>query len=184
AFVFKSMVFEGPDCIAELSRLSNTDTIDDWLEKTAPDQLPRLDILVKVRWLSTEEKPFEALAQAARCDECEWGEPVREKGLVPVPQAQWMRPMSYGIALKARLEIGDGHYDDAANTLQVGYSLTRNLGHSQTIVQSLIGLAIESRLDEQTRALIAAENSPNLYWALTDLSTHPVDFREAFSYEA
>jgi hypothetical protein len=184
AYVYKSMVFEGQDCIVDIVRLVNSGEILTWLEGVEPADLPRLEILVKVRWLTTPEKPFESLAQAARCDDCDWGDAVREKGIIQVPQAQSMRYMAHAIALKARLEIGDSHYDDAIDTLQVGYALTRNLSHSQTLVHNLIGMGIESNLDVQTRALIAAENSPNLYWALTDLATHPIDLREALSYES
>jgi hypothetical protein len=44
-------------------------------------------------------------------------------------------------------------------------------------------MAIQGIMDEQTRTLIAAENSPNLYWALTDLAAQPIDIRQALSYE-
>ena len=44
------------------------------------------------------------------------------------------------------------------------------MGHGCCIVQSLIGMAIAEELNDQTLTLIAAENSPNVYWALTELA--------------
>jgi len=92
--------------------------------------------------------------------------------------------MARGLALKARLEMAQGQYEDAIQTLSVGYALTRNLGRAPCIVQCLVGHAIQGILDQQTLALIQCENSPNLYWALTDLATQTIDLGEALSYES
>jgi hypothetical protein len=51
-------------------------------------------------------------------------------------------------------------------------------------VQTLVGIAIQGFLNNQTRELIASDGSPNLYWALTELATHPVGYREGLSYES
>jgi hypothetical protein len=45
-------------------------------------------------------------------------------------------------------------------------------------------MAVEGVLNEQTRALIADPDSANLYWALTELASQPIDLSQAFSYES
>ena len=181
-YVYKSMIFESPDYINEMNQLNRDDTIEKWLD-TPLDQMPRDEILQKVRWLS-EKSQWQSLCEAARCDQCQWGDLLREEGaFVQLPQAQKMRTMAHGINLRARLEIAQGQYSDAIETLRVGYALTRSLGRGPTLVHCLIGMAIQNLINEQTRTLMAAENSPNLYWALTDLSAQPMTVRDAISFE-
>jgi len=182
-YVYKSMIFEGPDLLRELAKFDDSNELGGWLE--APlGELPQAEILGKAHWLSSRY-PWQSLLDAARCDHCDWGDPIREEGADTVlPQTQRMRDIGRGIALKTRLLIAQGNYDEAVDTLRVGYALTRNLGHGTCLVQCLVGMAIEGILNQQTRTIIEAENSPNLYWALTDLARRPVDMREALSYEA
>jgi hypothetical protein len=181
-YVYKSMIFSGPDLLRELGKLNDSEEIDGWLEAPLAE-LPQAEILGKAHWLSVRDA-WTSLRDAARCDRCDWGEPIREQGAdTLLPQTQRMRDIGRGIALKTRLLIAQGNYDEAVAALGVGYALTRNLGHG-CLGQSLVGMAIEGVLDEQTRTIITAEGSPNLYWALTDLAKQPVDLREALSYEA
>ena len=88
------------------------------------------------------------------------------------------------LALRARLQIAQGKTDDAIETLRAGYCWSRNWGHAPSIIQCFIGCAFHSILDPQTCTLIGQENSPNLYWALTDLALEPIDFHEALSHES
>ena len=82
------------------------------------------------------------------------------------------------------MQIAQGKTDDAIETLRAGYAWSRNWGHAPSIIQCFIGCAFHSILDPQTCTLIGQENSPNLYWALTDLALEPIDFHEALSYES
>jgi hypothetical protein len=110
---------------------------------------------------------------------------IRQRGIsIPLPQAQSSRFYCEALALRARLQISRGQLDDAIETLQAGYAWSRNWRHGVTFVQGFIGMAIQEYLDAQTRTLIAADNSPNLYWALTDLAEQPIDLRKALSYES
>ena len=181
-FYYKSMVFEEPDWVYQLSREPLEGEIDTWLEM-ALEKLPQDEIKKKVVFVlpGTQWQP---LIEASRCNHCEWGDQIREEGAFTLlPQAQKMRNLARGLALKSRLEIANRKYSDGLDTLRLGYALSRNLGHGCCLVQSLIGLAIESYLNTQTRTLMAAENSPNLYWALSDLVARPVDLRNAMSNE-
>ncbi|HUG92516.1 MAG TPA: hypothetical protein VML55_16880, partial [Planctomycetaceae bacterium] len=87
------------------------------------------------------------------------------------------------LRLKARLEIAEGRYDDALDTLRTGYALARAVAKPPTLINSLVGVAIASIMHGELRELIAAPGSPNLYWALSELPRPLIDLREAFRHE-
>jgi hypothetical protein len=182
-FYYKSMSFEGADPFIELNKFE----IDDEKSKLAYDspleKFPREEVAKLVEWLNGSYGDW--LWQAARCDSCDWEDDIRAKGIsLMLPQVQHSRGLARALMLRARLQIVDGQYDDAFKTLAISYSLSRNLGHGTTLIHSLVGIAIQGITGEQTKALIACENSPNLYWALTDLAAEPIDLRQAMSYES
>jgi hypothetical protein len=179
-FYYKAMVFEGPDMWFPKQEVA--EKIYEW-EQAPLEKLPLKEIAENVLHYR-DQTAWQPLHDAARCDYCNWGDPIRESGAVTLlPQAQKMRAVARGIALRARTEIATGQFANAIDTLQLGYALSRNMGHGCCIVESLIGIAIQGLLNEQALTLMAADNSPNLYWALADLAAQPVDLRQAMSYE-
>lgn len=175
-FYYKAMVVDGSDWIfalnADEQMLAHLDT--------PIDELPLAEIKKKVGDLDEE-----SLRGAARADYCNWEDPIREYGAnTLLPQTQKLRGLARGLALFARMQIAEHRHADAIETLRSGYALSRNLGRAPSIVQSLVGMAIQGILNDQTRALIADADSPNLYWALTELASQPVELRQGFSYES
>jgi len=177
---YKAMVFEGPDMW--MAKQEVQEKIDAWRE--APlGELPLEEIAKNVLHYH-DQTAWQPLHDAARCDYCDWDDPIRESGAFTLlPQAQKMRNVARGIALRARTEVATGEYSKAIDTLGLGYALSRNMGRGFCIVQSLIGIAIGGILDDQVLTLMAADKSPNLYWAMADLAAQPVDLRRAMSYE-
>jgi hypothetical protein len=92
--------------------------------------------------------------------------------------------LSDALALRARLEIADGEFDDALRTIQTGYALSRHIGSEGTIIVGLIGSLIESKATDQLTALIASPGAPNLYWAIVDLPKPLIDVRRMFEVES
>ncbi len=181
-YYYKSMVFEEPDWVYQLSQVPLGDKVEKWLE-TPLDKLPIAEIKKEAVFVVPGSQ-WQPLQEASRCNHCDWGDPIREDGISTLlPQTQKMRAVATGLALKARMQLAGNKCSDAIDTLRLGYSLSRNLGHGCCLVQSLVGIAIASVLNEQTLSLMAVENSPNLYWALTELAAEPVDLRQAMSYE-
>jgi hypothetical protein len=178
-FYYKAMVIEGPDW---MTRMGTDKQILSWLE-TPIEQLP-IDAMKK-QLSEAEAAGFQAaLAEGAHADFCDWGDPIREFGVdTRLDAAQKMRNVARILALVARLQIAEHRHDEAIETLRLNYALSRNLGHSPTIVQSLIGMAIDGVSNEVVRELIAEPGSPNLYWALSELASRPVELREGMSYE-
>jgi hypothetical protein len=180
-FYYKSMTDEGASA-NWIQRIyyTNGDKVEQWLE-TPLDQLPKKEVK-DMSYIFSDH--LDSLRNAARCDACDWGDSIREHGIMTLlPQLQSARGMGRALALRARSQIAEGNAEDAIETLQLGYSLSRNLGHAPTLVQNLVGMSIQTTLDDQTRTLITTERAPNLYWALSELAASPVDIRQAMSYE-
>lgn len=133
----------------------------------------------ELRWV-LDAKSLQEVDAAARRTHCDWEltERVRKEGIaLLLPDVQAMREYANLLAIRARFEIADGKYDKAAYTLQTGLQLARHVSDSPTLIQSLVGVAIATIMLRQTDNLIAAPDSPNLYWALTELPRPFIDLR-------
>lgn len=157
-FYYKSMVYDGPDLLGQMNSNAKglEDAIDNWLEMPL-NELPQDEINGRVAWLS-DHTNWRPLLESAHCDHCDWGDLIQQEGAITLlPQAQKMRTTARGLCLKVRLETAQNKFGDAIETLRVGYALSRNLSRSTTLVQNLVGMAIEGILNEQTRTFIATK---------------------------
>jgi hypothetical protein len=133
-------------------------------------------------------RAFDELREATSREECNWD--WRLEGVSGVKSFEFLldevqrsRGLARWLAVKARLEIAEGRYDDAVDTLRMGYQLAHDLGKTQILITSLVGIAIGSVLDEQLHAFMEAPHSPNLYWALTALPRPLTESRWAVEFE-
>jgi hypothetical protein len=129
----------------------------------------------KLQWLLTYD-PLKELDIASRKESCDWDltERVRNDGMnLRLPDMQGFRELGTLLAVKARLQIAEGHFDKAVYTLQTGFMLAKRLGEAPTLICHLIGTAIAGVLLGPVEELIQAADGPNLYWALADLP-HPL----------
>jgi hypothetical protein len=133
-------------------------------------------------------RAFDELREATSREECNWD--WRLEGVSGVKSFEFLldevqrsRGLARWLAVKARLEIADGRYDDAVDTLRMGYQLAHDFGKTQVLITSLVGMAINSTMDEQVHAFISAPHSPNLYWALTELPQPLTETRLAVEFE-
>jgi hypothetical protein len=163
----------------------------DWLD-TQLDEWSRAPLETfprdEVRKVVEGFRPFDDLLEAANREECNWDWRLQDMDGIKnieflLGEIQQSRGLARWLAVKARLEIAEGRYADAVETLRVGYQLARDLGKPPLIISGLVGMAIAGVLDDQVHALIAAPGSPNLYWALTELPCPLVDVRPAIEFE-
>jgi hypothetical protein len=178
-FYYKAMVTDPGDWITGSEAV---DQMHAWVELPI-GELPIAEVKKKVDQFDNNNA-LAALRGAATADYCNWEDPIRQYGIAtPLPQAQKLRSLARIIALAARIQIAEHRHQDAIDTLRLGYALSRHAGQGPSLVQSLIGMAVGGYLNDQTQALIADPDSPNLYWALTELASQPVELRRGFSYE-
>jgi hypothetical protein len=151
------------------------DQVDRALHSPLKD-LPRKDL----EWI-LHENELREVDLAARREYVDWGftPRLRREGIgMLLPDMQGLRMTGNLLALRARLEIADHHYEKALYTLQTGYTLGRDLGDAPLLISALVGVAICTELSNQVEELIQASESPNLYWALTALPRPLVSLRK------
>ncbi len=119
---------------------------------------------------------------AARREYCDWEFTPRIKaegmGMV-LPDVQGFRTIAKLLAVRARLQMAQGHFDDAVYTLQTANALGRHVGDLPIFICSLVGKAIAQVMNAQVEELIRCPGSPNLYWALADLPRPFISLRKA-----
>jgi len=172
-----------------LDRLSNQtaqhksewEKISDWLDVPLA-QFPRDEARKTVadfKWVLDE------LSLAALREQCDWELPIRERNFITLllPDLQRLRVLGRLLALRARLQIAEGRYDDALHTLQTGYALGRHMACGPTLIHGLVGIATCQMMSQQLQELIQQPGAPNLYWALTILPQPLVDLRPGVETE-
>jgi hypothetical protein len=138
----------------------------DWLETPVKD-LPMEQVREK---LGLARHLLHEVELASRCKDCDWQIEDRSEGIgLLLPEVQGFRNVAVVLAVRARYEIAQGKWDEAARTLQTGYAAGRHMGKGPTFIHVIIGGAIARWMDQQVEAWIQQPGAPNLYWALTDL---------------
>lgn len=100
-----------------------------------------------------------------------------------LPEIQESRELARLLYVKGRVEIAEGRFEDAEQTLRMGYALAEAVAEPLTIINDLVGIAITSMMNNLVRDWIDAKGSPNVYWALAALPNPVVELRPALEYE-
>jgi len=118
---------------------------------------------------------------------CDWNYTLPEQRLdvvsIPMPDVNSMRGWGRVLALKARVEIAEGKYDEAIRTLETGMAFARHVAEGPFAINGLIGMAIAEMMLAPCEDLIAQPGAPNLYWALTALPRPLVNLRKQLEVE-
>ncbi len=153
----------------------------EWLATPVKD-LPMDQVLQK---LAFARNLLHEVGVAAHYKDCDWQIEDRPEGLgLLLPEVQGFRNVAAVLAVRARYEIAQGKWDDAAQTLRIGYAVGRHLGQGPTFIHVYVGGAIARLMDQQVEAWIQQPGSPNLYWALTDLPRPYLDPELAVEQES
>jgi hypothetical protein len=160
-------------------------TLDD--EATPIYQLP-LERVHRADAMALAGLIEDQLTLVAKTDNCDWELNVAN---LQGPRAisfsleefQQSRDLSRMLSMRTRLAIAEKRYEDAIGAMRINYRLSRDVATVPFIVCGLIGIA-EAKITNGTMTeLIAAPNSPNLYWALSELPQPMIDLRRADRFE-
>jgi hypothetical protein len=158
------------------------DRIPDWLELSL-EQLRHHDDAQKF-FNNTPRMNFDLIGFAARKEYCEWDLPLREYNVeTRIPELQWLRELARLMALKARVEASRGQFPQAIESIQTGLAIGRHVADGPTLVNGLVGVAIDGIMLQQIQTLVQQPDCPNLYWALTSLPAPCIDLRRADEME-
>jgi hypothetical protein len=118
---------------------------------------------------------------------CDWQLSLEEKGpeiiSMRLNEIQGSRQVARMISLRARLAIAERRYDDAVKTLRENYRLGHDTAQVPFLVCSLVGIAIDQMTNRTLLELIASPDSPNMYWALSQIPNPPIDMQRAARFE-
>lgn len=125
------------------------------------------------------------LRAAARLESCDWELPIREQMVfaIKLPEVQEMRRMARYVALRARLELAEGKFVEAVETLGVGYAMARHVSQGPTLINGLVGVSVAAMMDRVVLDFAQAPDAPSLYWALTFQPRPLVDPRPGLEME-
>jgi hypothetical protein len=124
----------------------------------------------------------------ARRRDCDWG--IRSEQFTGaeffsllLPEFNSARSLARLLNLQIRLAIHERRYDDAVRYLRTQYQLGADVGEEPIVICGFVGIAITSIANVGVADLIAAPNSPNLYWALSEIPATPVPIGPAVRNE-
>jgi hypothetical protein len=155
---------------------------DEW-EKLPPEKLPVAEVR---RVLAGYQEGLDLIDRGARCEYCDWGLPERLRiaGVNAVlPEIQPMRVAARLLAVRARAQIAEGQFEQAARTIRTGLALAKHVGDSETLICCLVGNAIAAVMANQLDLFVQQPKAPNLYWPLADLPRPFLDMRRPLQGE-
>jgi hypothetical protein len=164
-------------------RQEYSDKQAEWTEGP-DDTFPKQEV---AKWLAGQTSVISELKKAAYKEQCEWGfryQDLRGPELykILIPEIQACRDLARTLRLQARYEIIDGRYDDALESLRMGYQLAYDTAKNSLIVSALVGVAIEGLMDVELEHLIQ-RSSENYYWAIAALPEPVADVRPSLQVE-
>lgn len=158
---------------------------------TGPDATPIAELpLVKLRAAALEPQGwlYSQLREACSRRECDWGlgvEEIRGVELIAflLEEFQQSRELARMLLLQTRLDIAESRFEAAIDSLRTMYRLAIDVARVPFLVNGLIAIAEANMANGAMIELIAAPESPNMYWALSELPSPLVDLRRAARFE-
>ncbi|MGF1578867.1 MAG: hypothetical protein ACFCD0_05850 [Gemmataceae bacterium] len=153
----------------------------------------RIDELLR-GWENTDKMPpkeilqitptfaFRAIERGAFSKYCDWRarERIREDGFgALLPELQSTRRLIVLLQVRARYQMAEKKYSEAIRTLRTAFQLSRHVNEGPTLIQGLVAAALASIAIQEVEQLISRPDSPNMYWALTQLPQPLIDMGKA-----
>ncbi|QDU58788.1 hypothetical protein [Aeoliella mucimassa] len=158
--------------------------VESWYDTEVPiSELP-VDKMKEI----TDFGIWNYIAPGSKCRDTDWGVAYEDLTGIEIialllPEVQNMRSVGRAISLHTRLAIAEHRYDDAIELMRINYRLAADTGQQPILVSGLVGFAIQGITTNNMLDLIAAEDSPNMYWALSEMPRPLISLRDAIRLE-
>jgi hypothetical protein len=121
---------------------------------------------------------FEELERFSRAEDLSWDHRFRDLRGAKVyeyllPEVQSARDLARLLKYRAVEQIRARKFAEAVGSMRVGFQLGRFLRNGETLVQQLVGIAIEGMMLDAVLEAISTPGCPNLYWALAAVPREP-----------
>jgi hypothetical protein len=131
---------------------------------------------------------LDELDQMALCDHQNLDLRLRElRGsdvyAVLLEEVQLARTMAKMLRWRMIEQAADGDWDGFTRTGRTGYRLARLVGTGETLIHSLVGVAISQIISQEVQQAAQLKGCPNFYWALACLPRPMFDIRSAMELE-
>ncbi|NNJ26723.1 hypothetical protein [Alienimonas chondri] len=132
---------------------------------------------------------FRDMEAAARRPPGDWGFGVealsgRESVEFLLPEIQNVRGLARLITLRGRSRVGRGDYEGALADATVALRLSEDCGRAPFLVADLVAVAVTTITnDHLIEAIVAAPDSPNLYYALTERPDPAAGLADSWDFE-
>ncbi len=163
------------------------DVIHEWYDYAFPrDEIPMPEFREVARAFRSYVDQF--IRDATSCRRCDWGlEEMDLRGPETIayllPDAQESRSASRGLAVLARLATIESRHEDALDYIRMNYQLGQDISKQRFLVCALVGMAEVGIANKSVIELIGSPDSPNMYWALSELPRPVIEMREAMNLE-
>ena len=155
-------------------------TLYDWIIGPIA-QIPKDKARAELVVVANVMQEIELGAQRAICD---WEFDQRKEGInLVMPEIQGIRSLARLVKLKVLVAILDGDVDQAMRWIEIGMVMGRHASDGPTLIQALVGIAIDSMMAQCLEELIQAPGTPSLYWALADHTRPFIDLRRSLEGE-
>jgi hypothetical protein len=123
---------------------------------------------------------LDLIERGARCRSCNW--PPFVPGTMP-PHLSDYRLLIDLLCLKARVELLQSHYDQAADTIGAGLIMSKHVGEAPTVIQGMTGVAMATRMLRTVEDWAQVRGAPNLHPLVHALPRPVVDVNVGVSAE-
>jgi len=151
----------------------------DW-RSLPPDQLP----VEQVESALNKLKPtLDLLTQATKSKQCNWPfiKPEQAQQQLMDDLSKY-RQFAFILDVQTKLQIAQGRYDQARETLKTSLTMAKHLGDAPTLIQGMVGISIAALNQSRIEQWIQSD-APNLFWALADLPQPLVNITKAIKIE-
>jgi hypothetical protein len=148
-------------------------------------ELP-LDHVRQYGYLGSHGGPLVRAERAARLTTPDWQVLLAAKREGPnmlLPEIQQHREIGSALKVRFRAQIAQRDYDGAVVTAQTMFALSRHLGEHPALISNLVGLAVANLATGPLEEMVQEPDSPNLFWALTDLPNPIVSIQRGLEGE-
>jgi hypothetical protein len=158
------------------------EVLDRW-EKLPLAELPGAEVR---QTLAPYKEALDLIQRGARSESCDFeiAQRIRNQGIgALLPEIQHLRTGATLLSARARLELAEDRPDLALRTLQITYTLGRQVGQEPALICFLVGVAIATQANQALELTMSHPNTPNLSWGLITLPHPLIDLGRALQGE-